>query len=296
MSTTQYIPEIELKTVGVVGVGVIGRGVAHALAQVGLRVIAVDIDEAVLSAARDEIAAQLRFQGLFKKKDAGAHDPAAVLSRIELTTQLGALASADFVVENAPEKWPIKEALFRELDRVCPATTVLAANTSCIPITRLASVTGREDRVIGTHFMNPVHLKPLVEVIRGRYTSDHTLDVTRRLLAAMGKEMEVVGDAPGFVTNRVLMVTINEAISVVEGEVAPPEQVDRLFKGCFEHKMGPLETADLIGLDTILHSLEVLHESFGDPKYEPCRLLRKMVADGQLGRKATRGFYDYGAQ
>jgi 3-hydroxybutyryl-CoA dehydrogenase len=171
---------------------------------------------------------------------------------------------------------------------------VFAANTSAIEIARIAAATGRPDRVLGMHFMNPVYAKPTVEMIRARATSESTLDRARTLLRQMGKDAIVVGDAPGFVSNRVLMLTINEAIRVVEEGIASSEDVDRLFRTCFGHKMGPLETADLIGLDTILYSIEVLHEEFADSKYRPCPLLRKMVRAGLHGRKSGKGFYDYG--
>jgi 3-hydroxybutyryl-CoA dehydrogenase len=179
------------------------------------------------------------------------------------------------------------------LDRVCPPRAVFAANTSCISITRIGGWTGRADRVLGMHFMNPVPLKPVVETVRGHHTSQETLDTAAALLAGMGKEAIVVNDFPGFVSNRVLMLTINEAAWEVQDGVASPEDIDRIFVTCFGHKMGPLATGDLIGLDTIVLSLEVLLDSYGDPKFRPCPLLRKMVDAGLHGRKTERGFFDY---
>ncbi|HEX4966006.1 MAG TPA: 3-hydroxyacyl-CoA dehydrogenase NAD-binding domain-containing protein [Thermoanaerobaculia bacterium] len=284
---------MEIKKVGVVGAGVMGVGLGQSLAQTGHEACLVDVSAAVLERARGEIRQGVRFQGMFQK-GARREDPDAVLARIAFTTDLAALADVDFVIENVPEKWELKREVYPRLDEICPPRAVFAVNTSCISITRVASLTQRPDRIIGMHFMNPVPLKPMVEVIRAHHTSDETLEIARQLLRQMGKECIVVGDLPGFVTNRVLMLTINEAVFVLQDGVATAEQVDQLFKTCFGHKMGPLETADLIGLDTILYSIEVLHESYGDSKYRPSPLLRKMVDAGLLGRKSGKGFYDYG--
>lgn len=282
---------MDFKNVGVVGAGLMGAGVAQNLAQTGHRVVLVDIGPVQLERARGEIRQAVRMQGLFKKEKSDG--PAQVLERIRFTTDYGDLADVDFVVENVVEKWSVKEEVYPRLDEVCPGPCVFAANTSCISITRLGSLTRRPDQVVGMHFMNPVPLKSMVEVIRGHHTSDETIDTARGFLAGMGKECIVVQDLPGFVSNRVLMLTINEAIWVVHDQVAPAEDVDRLFKTCFGHKMGPLETGDLIGLDTILFSLEVLYESYNDGKYRPCPLLKKMVQAGLHGRKSGRGFYNY---
>ncbi|HEX8160664.1 MAG TPA: 3-hydroxyacyl-CoA dehydrogenase NAD-binding domain-containing protein [Pyrinomonadaceae bacterium] len=282
---------MEIETVGVVGAGVIGRGVAQALAQSGLRVLLLDLSHEVLDRARREMKEALRFQRLFSR--GGAADGASALARVEACTDYQPLAGADFVVENVTEKFEIKREVYRRLDAACPDHCVIAANTSAITITRLAALTARPAKVIGMHFMNPVPLKPTVEVVRGHHTSDETVAAATSLLARMGKEAIVVNDSPGFVSNRVLMLTINEAIFLLDERVASAEQVDRIFKTCFGHKMGPLETADLIGLDTILYSIEVLYESFSDSKYRPCPLLRKMVDAGLLGRKSGQGFYTY---
>jgi 3-hydroxybutyryl-CoA dehydrogenase len=233
-------------------------------------------------------------QSLFKKKE-GAASSGDVLERIRFTTSFDDLDAVDFVIENVVEKWEVKEEVYRRLDAVCPEPCVFGVNTSAISITRVGSVTSRPSQVVGMHFMNPVPLKSMVEVIRGYHTSDDTLEKARTILAEMGKECIVVQDMPGFVSNRVLMLTVNEAIFLVQDGVAPAEDVDRLFKTCFGHKMGPLETGDLIGLDTILYSLEVLYESYNDDKYRPCPLLKKMVHAGLHGRKSGRGFYDYGS-
>ena len=285
---------MEIRKVGVVGAGVMGIGLGQSLAQTGHEAILVDVSDAILERARGEIRQGLRFQGMFQK-GAQREDPGTVLARIAFTTDLAALAEVDFVIENVPEKWELKREVYPRLDAVCPERAVFAVNTSCISITRVGGLTGRPDRVIGMHFMNPVPLKPMVEVIRGHHTSDATLETARQLLRQMGKDSIVVGDLPGFVSNRILMLTINEAVCVLQDGVATAEQVDQLFKTCFGHKMGPLETADLIGLDTILYSIEVLYDSYKDSKYRPSPLLAKMVDAGLLGRKSGRGFYDYGA-
>jgi len=294
-----------VETIGVIGAGVMGVGVAQDIAQHGRQVILIDVDDATLARARQAIRANLRMQGLFRKSRglppspplpaaaAGGESSAQVLARITFTTDYGQLAAVDFVVENVIEKWPVKEQVYKLLDARCPPACVFAANTSAISITRLGAASGRPDRVVGMHFMNPVPQKAMVEVIRGFHTSEASLARVQELLALLGKEGIVVEDMPGFVTNRVLMLTINEAIFVVQDRVAPHEDVDRIFKTCFGHKMGPLETGDLIGLDTILYSLEVLYESYNDDKYRPCPLLRKMVDAGLHGRKSGRGFYTY---
>lgn len=282
---------MEFTTAGVVGAGVMGVGVAQNLAQTGHRVVLVDVSEEILENARKELRSSLRAFAMFNRK--AAVDPAEVFEKIEFTTDYELLAKADFVVENVTEEWAIKEKVYKELDRICRPEVVFAVNTSAISITRVGSVTSRPERVVGMHFMNPVPLKPMVEVIRGHHTTPETIDTARRFLAELGKECIVVEDVPGFVSNRVLMLTINEAVFLVQDGVAPAADVDRIFKTCFDHKMGPLETADLIGLDTILKSVEVLYESFNDSKYRPAPLLKKMVAAGLLGRKSGQGFHTY---
>lgn len=283
---------MNIQTVGVVGAGVMGVGVAQNLAQTNHQVILVDISEDILDKAKQEIRNNIRFQGFFKKTD-NTEAPDTVLNRIEFSTNYKFLEKADFVVENVTEKWDIKKQVYSLLDSICPADSVFAANTSAIPITRIASVTKRADKVIGMHFMNPVPMKPMVEVIRGYHTSEQTIEIAKKMLAQMGKECIIVNDSPGFVSNRVLMLTINEAVFLLQDQVATVEDVDKIFKSCFGHKMGPLETADLIGLDTILFSIEVLYENFNDSKYRPCPLLKKMVDAGLHGKKSGKGFYVY---
>ncbi|MBF0272411.1 MAG: 3-hydroxyacyl-CoA dehydrogenase family protein [Magnetococcales bacterium] len=283
---------MDIQIVGVIGAGVMGVGVAQNLAQSGFQVVLLDVTAEILDRARQEITNNVRFQGFFSKEK-NTLSPEQVLERILFTTEVQALSKADFVVENVVEKWPVKQEVYAAIDAVCPPHCIFAANTSAISITRIGSVTQRPDRVIGMHFMNPVPLKTMVEVIRGFHTSEQTIATSRDFLSRMGKECVVVNDSPGFVSNRVLMLTVNEAIFLVHEQVAKADEVDRIFKNCFGHKMGPLETADLIGLDTILYSLDVLYESFNDSKFRPCPLLKKMVDAGLHGRKNGRGFYDY---
>jgi len=280
-------------TVGVVGAGVMGVGVAQNLAQTGHRVLLLDLSDEVLGHARAEIEKGLRFHAMFSKQKGGP-PPAEVMERITFTTTYDGFAQADFVVENVTEKWEAKSPVYPVLDAVCPPRACFAANTSAYSITRIGALTQRADRVLGIHFMNPVPLKPTVEVIRAFHTSQATVDTALALLQAMGKEGIVVNDMPGFVSNRVLMLTINEAVWLVQDQVATPADVDRIFVTCFGHRMGPLATADLIGLDTILYSVEVLYESYADSKYRPCPLLKKMVDAGLHGRKSGRGFFEYG--
>jgi 3-hydroxybutyryl-CoA dehydrogenase len=295
MATTDKAPAApahDLATIGVVGAGVMGVGVAQNLAQTGHRVLLLDLKEEVLDTARAQIRQNVRFHGMFSGTRGGP-SPAEVLERITFTTDYAPFKDADFVVENATEKVAVKESIYPVLDAVCPPHAVFAANTSCISITRIGSWTARPDRVLGMHFMNPVPLKPVVETIRGFHTSQHTVDTALRFLGQMGKEGIVVNDLPGFVSNRVLMITINEAVWEVQDGVASAEDIDRIFVTCFGHRMGPLATGDLIGLDTILHSLQILQESYGDPKFRPAPLLVKMVDAGLHGRKSGRGFFDY---
>ncbi|MEV5176577.1 3-hydroxyacyl-CoA dehydrogenase family protein [Streptomyces flaveolus] len=279
------------QTVGVVGAGVMGTGLAQALAATGHRVVLVDRTDAILNEAVQTITQGLRFSRLLGGPAAG--DRRTVLDRVHCTTTYEGFEKADFVIENITEDWDLKRPVYERIDEICPDHCVFAANTSVIPITRIASATRRPDRVLGMHFMNPVPVKRTVEVIRGHHTSQATLDTAARLLRRMGKEGVVVGDSPGFVSNRVLMLTVNEAVYLVHEGVAEPAEVDRVFRECFGHRMGPLETADLIGLDTILRSVEGLHREFGDSKYRPCPLLKRMVDAGLLGRKSGEGFFSY---
>ncbi|MEM8721264.1 MAG: 3-hydroxyacyl-CoA dehydrogenase NAD-binding domain-containing protein [Cyanobacteria bacterium P01_G01_bin.39] len=283
---------MNVKTVGVVGAGVMGIGVAQNLAQTGHQTILIDISEEILEHAQQEIRKNIRFQGFFNKGEK-ADSPDDVLQRIKFTTNYQFLESAEFIIENTTEKWNIKQEVYQKIDKICPKDSIFAANTSAIPITRIASVTKRADRVLGIHFMNPVPMKPMVEMIRGYHTCDRAIETAKKVLSQMGKECIIVNDSPGFVSNRVLMLTINEAIFLLQDRVATAKDIDQIFQGCFGHKMGPLATADLIGLDTILFSIEVLYESFNDSKYRPCPLLKKMVDAGLHGRKSGKGFYVY---
>jgi 3-hydroxybutyryl-CoA dehydrogenase len=282
-----------LKRIGVIGAGVMGVGVAQALVQTQHDVVLIDIHDDILAQAKDQIYQNIRLSRLFNRPQESDKSPDELISQITFTTNYQKLQDVDFVVENSTEKWQIKKEIYPQLDAICPPETVFAANTSCISITRIGSVTNRPDRIVGMHFMNPVPMKPTGEVIRGYHTSDEALSIAQQFLAGMNIDCIVVNDSPGFVSNRVLMLTINEAAFLLHEGVSNAEDVDQIFKKCFGHKMGPLETADLIGLDTILYSIEVLHESFADSKYRPCPLLQKMVDAGLYGRKSGTGFYSY---
>ncbi len=277
--------------VGVVGAGVMGSGVAQNLAFSGHQVVLVDNDPGAVERALGTIATNCRMSRLL---GGPAMDADEVLSRIESGTALNQLSKVDIVIENITEDWELKRALYTELDPLVQPEAVFVANTSAIPITRLASLTGRPRQFVGVHFMNPVPHKPAVELIPGHHTSAESLDRVKALLESMGKKAIPVNDACGFVSNRVLMLTVNEAAFLVYEGVAGAETVDEVFRSCFGHPMGPLETADLIGVDTILYSIEVLHEHFADSKYRPCPLLKEMTAAGLHGRKSGEGFYKYG--
>jgi 3-hydroxybutyryl-CoA dehydrogenase len=277
--------------VAVIGGGTMGNGIAQVCAQGGHTVVLSDVDGAALERARGQIDRSLG--KLAEKGKIAAEDRAATLGRIEFTPDLADVTAADLVVEAVVEKFEVKRELFAELDRITKPATILASNTSSISITRLGAATRRPDKVIGMHFMNPVPLMALVEVIRGQATSDETTRAVMELSRALGKTPVEVNDFPGFVSNRVLMPMINEAIFAVYEGVAKAEAIDEVMKLGMNHPMGPLTLADFIGLDVCLAILEVLHEGFGDPKYRPCPLLKRMVAAGWLGRKSGRGFYTY---
>ncbi|WP_103342246.1 3-hydroxyacyl-CoA dehydrogenase family protein [Amycolatopsis sp. CA-126428] len=276
--------------IGIVGAGVMGTGVAQCFAAAGHDVVVADADPRALDRGPERIRAGLRMAALL-----GDRPPATVQDRIRWTGRLAELSGSEFVVECAAERLAVKETLFAELDRLCPAATILASCTSAVPIGRLAAATARADRVIGTHFMNPAPLKDTVEVVRAAATGEETLCATTDLLAGLGKRAIVVADGPGFVANRVLMATINEAIATVGDGIADAGTVDQVFEKCFGHAMGPLRTADLIGLDVILDTLVVLLECTGQPMYRPCPLLTELVGTGRLGRKTGRGLHVYPA-
>lgn len=271
-----------------------GNGIAHVFAQHGWQVTLIDVSEPALARARTTIQANLERQ--VKKGVLAAEAPAEILARITLAGSLEAARSAEVVVEAATENPDLKFSVFESLDRIALPEAILASNTSSISITEIGARTGRPDRVIGMHFMNPVPVMQLVEVIRGHATSDDTTRAVVGLSKDLGKTPVEVQDYPGFVANRILMPMINEAVYTVMEGVASAEAVDTVMKLGMAHPMGPLTLADFIGLDVCLAILEVMHRGLGDPKYRPCPLLRRMVAAGHLGRKTGRGFYDYSAQ
>ena len=280
-----------MERIAVVGAGQMGNGISHVFAQGGFPVTMIDVSDSALARGRATIEKNLERQVKKGAIDAAARD--ATLSRIALATDTGACAEATLVVEAATENTDLKFRIFRDLDAVAPANAILASNTSSISITEIAAQTNRPTRVVGMHFMNPVPVMQLVEIIRGLATSDETARRVIDLSRSLGKTPVEVNDYPGFVSNRVLLPMINEAVYCVMEGVGTPEAVDTVMKLGMNHPMGPLALADLIGLDTCVAILEVLQRGLGDPKYRPCPLLRKYVAAGWLGRKSGRGFYTY---
>ena len=279
------------ETIAVIGAGQMGNGIAHVAALSGYPVMMIDVADAALDKGRATIAGNMERQVKKGTLDTAARD--AALSRITTSTQLDAGASARVIIEAATERVDLKFKIFEDLDRLAAPGAILATNTSSISITSIAARTKRPEAVIGMHFMNPVPVMQLVEVIRGLATSDETTAEVTALAKAMGKTPVEVNDAPGFVANRVLMPMINEAVYCLMEGVGTPEAIDTVMKLGMNHPMGPLALADLIGLDTCLSIMEVLHHGIGDDKYRPCPLLRKYVDAGWLGRKSGRGFYRY---
>ncbi len=282
---------MNIETVGVVGAGTMGNGIAHVFAQNGYHVRLVDVSQDILDRALQTIRKNLERQAKKAIIQESEIDP--ILSRIQTATDVEAMRDAQLVVEAVVENVDVKRELFQKLDAITAPEAILASNTSSISITEIAAATQRPQQVVGMHFFNPVPVMKLVEVIRGLATSDETFDRIMELSRKLGKEPVAVNDYPGFVSNRVLMPMINEAIYCVMEGVATPEAVDTVMKLGMNHPMGPLTLADFIGLDVCLHILEVLHRELGDDKYRPCPLLRKMVAAGHLGRKSGKGFYEY---
>jgi 3-hydroxybutyryl-CoA dehydrogenase len=280
-----------IRTVAVLGAGTMGNGVAHVFARAGYNVILRDVEQRFLDRGLENISKNLDRE--VKKEKITAAEKASTLARLQPTTDMGALAAADFAIEVVPEQFELKVRVLKDADAVLKPGVILASNTSSISISKLAGETSRPNKFIGMHFFNPVPVMALVEVIRGRTTSEDTFQTTMSLCEKLGKKPVGVNDSPGFVSNRVLMPMINEAAFAVMEGVATPEAVDAVMKLGMNHPMGPLELADLIGLDVCVDIMDVLHRGFGDAKYAACQLLRQHVAAGRLGRKSGQGFYKY---
>lgn len=283
---------MNIKTIAVIGAGIMGTDIALDLASYGHTVILKDLEKEILEKAENKIKKDFKMVKMMKPdlKEVSIDD---IISRITFTTTYDGFDNVSMVIENIVEEWEAKKSLYLELKEVCPADTLYAVNTSCISITKVAALMNDPAKITGAHFMNPVPLKKIVEVIRGYHTSDETVEDMKAFLKTVKKSAVVVNDFPGFVTNRVSHLFMNEAAFLVQDGVAGPKEVDMIFTQGFGHKMGPLATADLIGLDTVVKSLEVLYESYQDSKFRCCPLLRKMVDAGLLGKKSGKGFFNY---
>jgi 3-hydroxybutyryl-CoA dehydrogenase len=283
---------MSIKSVAVIGAGTMGCDLAATLPLYNYNVILKDVHKQELINAQNKIKTILKSYKL-SKHSSMSHSVEQLFSKITFVNDYSQFNTIDLVIENIDEIYEKKHKLYEELEKNCKNAVIYAVNTSCIPITKIASTISHPEKVIGMHFINPVSIINLVEIIQGYYTSQSTIELAQKFVRTLNKVPVLVNDSPGFVTNRILMPTINEAIWVVHDKIAQPKDVDKIFKVGFGHKIGPLATADLIGLDTVLNSLVVLFDNFGDPKFRPCPLLRQMVDARLLGRKSGKGFFEY---
>lgn len=281
-----------MSKIGIIGAGVMGKGITQVFLEFGYDVVLYDINPQVLSEVKDKIMYQHRIDSMFSKEKRSLD-----INKLSMYSEnMEAFRDADFVIEAVKEDMEVKQEIYQKLADICKPECIFMSNTSCISITKLAHFSGREEQVIGTHFMNPVSRIDSIEVICGMKTSQSTIDRVKELLSSIHKKTILIQDYPGFVSNRISHLMMNEAAYLVQDGVATPDQVDKIFRQCYGHTMGPLETADLIGLDTVVDSLNVLFQSYQDSKFRCCPLLRKMVDAGYYGRKSGKGFYDYGEE
>lgn len=289
MNSKENLKQLGEQVIGIIGAGVMGKGVAQRFIQYGYQIILYDINSDVRNKVLAEIEKNLRVASMFNKMI----NVEESIARINIISQYEDLKNADYIIENVTENIDIKISVYQQLENVCKSDCIYMVNTSCVPITLLASKISQANKVIGVHFMNPVPINNFAEVIKGWHTSEETIMCVKHLLNGVGIEIEIVNDSAGFVSNRVSHLFMNEAAMLVYEGVATPKQIDNIFKNAFGHKMGPLETADLIGIDVVLDSLKVLYEHYEDSKYRACPLLKQMVYAGRMGRKSGSGFYDY---